>query len=96
MNEDKIELQDDTASVTIQCPFCEDGGVRVDSPIALYVGRPVALTSSKVAVRYSAGIALGRCNKCQRPIPISPCAIVSREDHENIVSRRILNNKGGA
>lgn len=94
MNENKIEVQDNQDSleeaaelVTIPCPFCKSGSVRVASPIAMYIGRPFAMTSPKVAVRYGAGVAIGRCNECKRPVPISPYATVSRKEHEDLFSQ---------
>ena len=102
MNENKMELQDNQDSldeaakqVSIQCPYCQSGSVRVASPIAMYVGRPFAMTSPRVVVRYGAGVALGRCSQCKRPVPISPCAIVSPEEHAYLISQQILNKKGG-
>jgi hypothetical protein len=76
MSENRIELQDNRDSlsegepVTIRCPWCESGVVRVDSPIALYVGRPVTVSSSSGTAQFHAGVPLGRCNRCNLPAPI--------------------------
>jgi hypothetical protein len=78
MNENKIELQDNRNSievsepVTIRCPWCESGSVQVDSPVALYVGRPVTVSSSKGTAQFHAGVPIGRCNCCRLPSPIEP------------------------
>jgi hypothetical protein len=87
MSESKIELQnngdslEETEPITIACPFCKDGHVRVDSPIARYRGKPVVVSSSKVKILYSAEVLLGRCSQCKKPLPLEPMNIIIRGQH---------------
>jgi hypothetical protein len=85
MSEDKIESQDNSfegAELTaLACPFCKIGHARVDSPIAKFTGRPVVVSSSNVKILYSAGVMLGRCTQCKRPLPLEPTNIIIRGQH---------------
>jgi hypothetical protein len=58
--------------ITMECPLCEGGKVRIDTPLALYTGKPITISTSTGEICYQAGTALGQCSQCKFPVPIEP------------------------